>query len=96
MPNGLLFGFGSGNSLTVPLELILPIVFPDSLSPHAPLTDVRVYQRLPSGPLVMSYGLAPVAGSGNSVIEPSVVIRPILFAPQSVNQRAFVGPAVIS
>ena len=44
------------------------------------LPSASVNQRLPSGPAVMPRGLLPAVGTGNSVMTPAVVIRPILLA----------------
>ena len=51
-------------------------------------------QTLPSGPVAIWLGLL-FAGSGNSVIAPAGVMRPILFAFASVNQRLPSGPSAI-
>ena len=57
-----------------------------------------VNQRFPSAPAAMSAG--PLSASGgvgaNSVMEPSVVTRPILFPADSVNQRLPSGPATMA
>src|SRR5512135_2996254 len=58
-----------------------------------------VNHRFPSGPEVIGAGLASSAGSGNSVMTPAVVMRPIFpiaFGSRklvSVNQRLPSGPA---
>ncbi len=44
----------------------------------------------------MLVGLLPAMGSGNSVITPPGVIRPIAFPVSSVNHRFPSGPAVIA
>src|ERR1700693_1047371 len=49
----------------------------------------------PSGPAVMPAGAELGVETGNSVITPAVVIRPILFAEISVNQRFPSDPAAI-
>src|SRR5438477_281535 len=56
-----------------------------------------VNQRTPSGPAVMPEGALPAVGTVNSVMTPSVVIRPILLPANasSVNQRAPSGPVVM-
>src|SRR5258708_6400989 len=85
MPSGPLAIVGIGNSVTAPLVVILPILFP-----------VRsVNQRFPSGPTAIPIGklLAPAE---NSVTPPVVVILPILFARYSTNHRFPSGPAVMS
>ena len=51
--------------------------------------------RLPSGPAVIPNGRLPAVGTGNSVITPAGVIRPILFPMTSVNHRLPSGPTVI-
>src|SRR5258708_17074531 len=54
-----------------------------------------VNHNAPSGPVVMPVGPLPAFGSGNSVIAPAVVMRPILLAKVSVNQSAPSGPVVM-
>src|SRR5207247_1675470 len=49
----------------------------------------------PSGPATISLALLPGVGSGNSVIAPAVVIRPILLL-KSVNHNAPSHPAVMA
>src|SRR5579864_247234 len=51
--------------------------------------------RAPSGPFVIPTGLELGVGSGNSVIAPVVVMRPILLPLFSVNHRAPSGPTVM-
>src|SRR5260370_13660685 len=53
-----------------------------------------VNQMAPSGPVVMKAEVLSDVGSGNSLIVPVGVMRPIL--PGSVNQRLPSGPAVMS
>ena len=53
------------------------------------------YQRLPSAPAVMKFGLPPVL-RGNSVISPAGVIRPIWLTLPWVNHRFPSGPMVMS
>src|ERR1700687_2322761 len=48
-----------------------------------------------SGPTAIPYGLPPVSGSPNSVIEPAGVMRPTLRLPESVNQMLPSAPAVM-
>src|SRR5215510_8214118 len=62
-----------------------------------------VNQMLPSGPAVIAFGLLPASGIGNSVIEPSRAIRPILYAEDSSFNTSMMkyrllssGPAVIA
>ena len=72
------------NSVTTPAGVMRPI----------PLPSGSVNQRLPSGPDVMSSGLAPGEMPWlNSVTAPVGVIRPIP-AP-STNQRLPSGPRVM-
>src|SRR5216683_2994624 len=52
-------------------------------------------QRLPSGPTVMTVRPLAEVGTGNSVIVPLGVIRPIWFPMVSVNQRLPSGPAMM-
>src|SRR5438045_2103902 len=52
-------------------------------------------QISPSGPRVMAPGLAETVGTEISSITPAVVIRPILLASGSVNQRRPSAPATI-
>src|SRR5581483_3452215 len=54
-----------------------------------------VNQRLPSGPVVIASGLDAAVGTAKSLIEPEVVIWPILLPSSSVNQRFLSGPTVI-
>ncbi len=64
--------------------------------------DTQPSRPTTSGPVAMSTGDKKAVGrpgtpatSGNSVIAPSVVIRPILLAPFSVNHSAPSGPEAI-
>ncbi len=52
-------------------------------------------QRFPSEPETMEYGSREGVGSGNSVIVPSGVTRPILLPIFSVNQTFPSGPFAI-
>src|SRR5258707_10263038 len=54
-----------------------------------------VTQTLGSGPVVMPPGWLALVGTGNWVIAPLVVIRPILFPEDSVNQTLPSGPRVM-
>src|SRR5207249_2283253 len=54
-----------------------------------------VNQRLPSGPTVMIVGKLLAVGTGNSVIAPAVVMRPIWLPRRSLNQRLPSGPTVM-
>src|SRR5258708_12855554 len=54
-----------------------------------------VNQMAPSGPLVMKAEVLSDVGSGNSLIVPVGVMRPILPLWSSVNQRLPSGPAVM-
>jgi hypothetical protein len=49
----------------------------------------------PSEPGAIENGWLPGVGSGNSVVEPVVVMRAILFPRASVNHIAPSGPAAI-
>src|ERR1700692_2589256 len=53
-------------------------------------------QRLPSGPFAMPSGKLDDDGSGNSVITPDGVIRPIFPLRPSANQRLPSGPVTIA
>jgi len=68
MPSGSASGVGTEYSAIEPDVVTRPMAF------GAPAS---VYQRLPSGPAVMLPGLLP-EGTGNSVIVPEGVMRPIL------------------
>ena len=59
------------------------------------LAEVSLNQRFPSGPVTILFRPAASVGAGNSVIDPLVVIRPMLFPCCSVNQRFPSGPAAI-
>jgi hypothetical protein len=59
------------------------------------LARFNVNQRAPSGPAVMAEGNMPVSGKTNSVIRPSVVMRPMRSVLVSVNQSAASGPTVM-
>src|ERR1022692_1578602 len=76
---------GTGYSVSFPAVVMLPIF---------KLPPCSVNQSAPPGPLTMSQGSRPGVGSGNSVMAPLVVMRPILFPRVSVNQRAPSGPGV--
>src|SRR5207253_1868441 len=68
---------GSGNSVTAPAVVILPILLPLYSVNHSFL----------SGPVVMNNGRLPGVGTGQSVIAPAGVMRPIRLADEnSVNQ----------
>ncbi len=54
-----------------------------------------VNHRAPSGPVVMPNGPASGVGSGNEVMLPVVVMRPIRWLRNSVNHRASSGPVVM-
>src|ERR1022692_3974485 len=77
---------GTGYSASVPSVVMLPI---------SELPPCSVNQSAPPGPLMMSQGSLAGVGSGNSVNNPRVVMRPILFPAISVNQSAPSGPATI-
>src|SRR5689334_16665384 len=65
------------------------------ITPNFP-SEASVNQILPSGPAVMPDGIEPVIPREMEVMEPAVVMMPILSAPCSVNQRLPSGPGVIS
>src|SRR5207249_1434341 len=60
MPKGKLLAVGIGNSVTVPLGVIRPMLFP----------SFSVNQTLPSGPDVMPDDSLLAVGRGNSVMVP--------------------------
>ena len=62
MPQGRLPLVGTGNWVITPLVVIRPILFPED----------SVNQTLPSGPRVMPKGALLGAGSGNSVMVPTL------------------------
>jgi hypothetical protein len=69
------------------------------MRPILPTSSVN--QSAPSRPGVIKAELLPAVGIGNSVIEPAVVMRPILLPLPSVNQKRAVwsgcdsiGPAI--
>src|ERR1035437_489272 len=92
-------------------NLYLPVALPvDSASPETwPQSKTALYglifpilpaltsvnQRLPSGPVVMKYGLLLLEGVANSVMVPEGVTLPTLPALSSVNQRLPSGPVVM-
>src|SRR5436305_1002949 len=85
---GVGLGVGVGGGGVGLGRLTRPILF----------AEFSVNQRLPWGPAVMSKGTLELVGTGNSVMVPLVVIRPILFPAGlvcSVNQRLPSGPAVM-
>src|SRR3954466_8247225 len=75
-----------GNSVTVPLGVMRPILLPMS----------SVNQRLPSGPEMIWKGRPDTVGTAYSVMVPAVVIFPICLVVllNPVNQRFPSGPAV--
>src|SRR5450755_3977747 len=75
---------GTAYSVTVPAVEMLPI---------CKLSPCSVNHSNPAGPLMISQGVLPGLGSGYSVNDPCVVMRPILFPSISVNQSAPSGPA---
>ena len=87
MSQGCAFGgVGIGYSVMSPCVVISPDLVSDAL---------RVNQRLPSAPTVIPYGRLSCHSSGNSVIVPLGVIRPIVPRSDSVNQRFPSGPGTI-
>src|SRR5258706_577627 len=100
---GTLGVVGIVNSVITPAVVMRPTlpVF-NSVNHSAPsgpvvMTSVKlsVNHSAPSGPVVMPTGPLPLVGSGNSVITPSVVMRPILLPDCSVNHSAPSGPVVM-
>src|SRR5947209_309249 len=75
---------GNLYSVTAPAVVIRPI----------DLVPKSVNNRLPSVPAVIRYGNVPEALTGNSVIAPALVARPIL-PIDSVNHSLPSGPAAI-
>jgi hypothetical protein len=71
------------------------VIAPDVvIRPIAPLRSVN--HRAPSGPAVMASAPPLGSGTGNAVITPAVVMRPILLlVPSKVNHRAPSGPATM-
>src|SRR2546428_256625 len=60
------------------------------------LLEHSVNHTLPSGPAAMKAGRLFAVGTGNSVISPAGVIRPIWFALISVNHRFPSEPEAMS
>src|SRR5262249_48722228 len=54
-----------------------------------------INHKFPSGPATILPGLLLAVGSGNSVITPLGVMRPILLAVVSVNHKLPSGPAAV-
>src|SRR2546423_90268 len=74
---------------------------PTMMRPMAALVSCSVNQMLPSGPDVMPVGWtfgenAFGVGTGNSMTDPLVVIRPMALLPWSMNHRAPSDPAVMA
>src|SRR5437588_13074335 len=87
---------GIVNSVTKPVVGIRPILLPTmQREPGSRMQLASVNHKAPSGPVVMPHGWAWGLGRANSVILPSVVIRPILPLTDSVNHSAPSGPVVI-
>src|ERR1041385_6916959 len=76
---------GSGNSVTTPVVVILPI-FPAAHS---------VNQRLPSGPAQIPVGQLSAVGTGKAVTVPEVVMRLTVLVIVAVNHTFPSGPGVI-
>src|SRR5215471_851729 len=87
---GLLFGIVSGNGVTVPVV----VIFATTRVPKPPesATGTCVSQRSPPGPAVKYQG----ASTGNSVMAPVGVTRPIRSGTISANQTFPSGPSVMS
>jgi hypothetical protein len=82
IPSGSLFACGKVNSLNPdPSVLIRPIPLEGSVN-----------QRRPSGPVVIRYGFEE---TGNSVIDPFGVMRPIRSVAISMNHKLPSDPSVI-
>src|SRR5260221_8553300 len=62
IPSGWLLAIGTGNSVMVPVGVILPTLFALAL--------LSVNQRLPSGPLAMLKGSLAAVGMANSAMVP--------------------------
>src|SRR5947207_1682092 len=74
------WGVGSGYSVKAPDVVIRP-----SGGSRLAVVVASTIQKAPSGPRVKERGVT-LAGRGNSVMLPLVVMRPILLAVGSVNQ----------
>src|SRR5436190_12313241 len=75
---------------------VIPVIVPwGVISPILPAEAYSVNQTFPSGPAVMPKGEVLWA-SGYSLRTPFVVMRPIMFESNSVNQSAPSSPTVIS
>ena len=85
MPSGSLSAVGTAYSAMAPDVVTRPTAL------GAPAS---VYHRLPSGPAVMLPGLLP-EGTGNSVMLPEGVMRPILWPSCSENHRLPSAPFAI-
>src|SRR5579884_2790004 len=95
IPTGSPLAVGIGNAVMLPEGLMRPIL----------LALTSVNQRLPSGPATIPlrpFSIWPLLsvgmgmGTGNSVMLPEGLMRPIRLALTSVNQRLPSGPATIS
>jgi hypothetical protein len=73
-----------GSSRKAPETVTRPMLLANSVNHMAP-----------SGPAAIPNGMAPNVGTGNSVMTPEVVIRPIWSPAPSVNHELPSGPAVI-
>jgi len=87
---------GISNSVTKPVVVIRPILLPTTQrGPGWRMQADSVNHKAPSGPVVMPQGWAFGLGRANSVILPSVEIRPIFPLSDWVNHSAPSGPVVI-
>jgi hypothetical protein len=81
IPTGALPAVGMRYSARrVPLVVMRPMLLPLAL--------VSVNQRLPSDPAVMPVAALPALGSGNSVMTPKGVMRPMWLPLYSVKKEA--------
>lgn len=87
----------AGNSSLTPCVVIRPMTLTAGTGCAAPRKPghPRVYHRFPSGPAAITPGPQEEGDRENSVSMPFTVIRPILLALVSVNQRLPSGPATI-
>ena len=87
---------GISNSVIKPVVVIRPILLPTTQrGPGWRMQADSVNHKAPSGPVVMPQGWAFGLGRANSVILPSVEIRPIFPLSDWVNHSAPSGPVVI-
>jgi hypothetical protein len=77
IPCGKLFGVGFGYSVTLPLVVILPIVFRANSVNHSAPSGPAVMLNGTQSTTVCPHGVRFAVGIGNSVKLPLVVMRPI-------------------